>query len=206
MAGRMIAVLCVVALVGATNPAVAGDCGGCSKIAKGADGFCCAKGKAFGVEIASKKLFTALSGHEFDAEKLQCPGCKTAAQCGGRCETCNISAANGKFYRSPVAHVLAKGMPTSAGLVAACPERCKQCPIAHKNSERCKSCDVGFVADRMFQGTDLYEGALAAFATLKKAVHVAGACEQCAVALVTDGTCTKCNVKFTGGERATDKG
>ena len=58
----MFSLLAVAAVVGMSTPALAGGCKGCAKVAKSGDGFCCGKGKAFGVKLSSKKLYAALAG------------------------------------------------------------------------------------------------------------------------------------------------
>lgn len=106
------------------------------------------------------------------------------------------------MYGSGVAYALAKGQPMSAELVAACPQRCDQCKVAHMANGRCEKCDVGFVADRMFEKEADYSAALEAYKTLKKAAATAKHCEHCSAAMVTDGPRTKCKVKFENGRVA----
>ena len=70
----------------------------------------------------------------------------------------------------------------------------------------CKKCKAGFVAGRMFTEEKAYSLALAAWKTLKKAASAAMQCEQCAVALVTDGTCARCKVNFKNGNLVRSEG
>lgn len=200
MVRKLLIVLSAAAFIGASAPAMAGGCKGCAKVAKTGEGFCCGKGKSFGVDLASKKLHAVLVGHTFDVEKIHCPGCKTAAETGGSCEHCKVHAADGKFFHSAVAYALAKGKFMSAELVAACPDRCKGCTTAHSEGGWCDKCNVGFVASRMFESKAVHTVALAAYTVLKEAVAVAKKCELCAIAMVTDGTCDACNVKFKDGK------
>jgi hypothetical protein len=158
---------------------------------------------AFGVKLASQKLYKALEGRTItaaEAEKCPCPDCKKAATGKGCCDRCQFTG--GKLYGSPVSYALAKGKPMPSELVAACPDRCKLCVAAHKENGRCEKCGVGFVADRMFEKEADYKAALAAFKTLEKAATTAKHCEHCAAAMVTDGSCTKCKVKFENGRVA----
>ena len=91
MVRKVLIAVSVAAFVAAAAPAMAGGCNGCDKLARGSEGWCCGKGKAFGVELASKKLYTALAGHEADSEKVRCPGCKTALKTSGKCAHCKVA-------------------------------------------------------------------------------------------------------------------
>jgi len=201
-----VALVSVLAFAGFQAHAVAGGCEGCAKVAKTGDGFCCSKGKAFGVDVKSKKLYEALAGHKVDLEKHPCPGCRTAGKTNGSCTHCKTYAVDGQVFHSAVAYALAKGKPMPKELVEACPKRCDGCRKAHATNGRCEKCNVGFVADRMFEGEEDYNVALAAYKTLEKAAQAADQCEACAVAMVTDGGCEKCNVKFKDGKVASSKG
>lgn len=200
-------IVSMASLLALTAPALAGACKGCTKVAKTGEGFCCGKGMAFGVELGSKKLHAALVGSKVDpaqAAKCPCDDCKKAIKTNGKCDKCKFVA--GKLYPSPVSYTLAKGTPISAELVAACPDRCAQCKIAHKENGRCEQCGVGFVAGRMYDNTEDHEAALVAYKTLTKAAQIAKKCVDCAIALVSDGTCEGCNVSFKNGKLASNSG
>ena len=197
-----VALMGILAFAGFQAPAMAGGCAGCTKVAKGADGFCCGNGRTFGVETKSKKLHAALVGHKVDLEKHPCKGCRKAGETNGSCSYCKTYAVDGTVYHSKVAYALAKGTPMPKELVEACPKRCSTCKSAHAENGRCKECNVGFVANRMYDGEEAFKVALAAFKTLKKAAMTAKNCETCAVAIVTDGECTKCKVTFKNGKVA----
>lgn len=201
---KKFAVLMSVAFVYAgVAPVSAGGCKGCTKVAQAGHGSCCGKSMAFGVKLASQKLYDALEGRAITAQEAAqcpCPDCKKAATTKESCDLCKFTG--GKLYNSGVAYALAKGQPMPAELVAACPDRCDKCVAAHKANGRCEKCGVGFVADRMFEKEADYVAALAAYKTLKKAATTAKHCEHCAAAMVTDGSCTKCKVKFENGRVA----
>ncbi|MGD2109434.1 MAG: hypothetical protein PVI86_08585 [Phycisphaerae bacterium] len=186
-------------LILAAVPAAQAGCPGCDKIAKTGHGFCCGKGKVFGVSLTSKKLFKSLEGQEIDPSKIHCPGCKKAYKTNGKCEHCNVEVANGKLYHSWVSHSLAVGKQVDAKKAA----YCGGCKKAYEENGRCDHCSVGFVAGRMFKDTDMYKHAVAALTTLSKAAEAAGHCESCAIAMVTNGTCEKCNVSFKDGNKET---
>lgn len=198
MVRTMLTLVASVALFSAAVPVMAGGCSGCAKIAKGSDGFCCGKGKAFGVRMNSKKLYAALAGHKIEKDAIKCAGCKKAAKTDGRCEHCGVGAADGKFFHSKVSYALAKGKPISTEQA----KQCSSCATAHKSNGFCTGCNAGFVAGRMFKGKDNYDAALAAHGTLVKATEASKKCEACAVAMVTDGKCAHCNVTFQDGKKA----
>ena len=195
MIRNVMVMACALALACTASPAIAG-CKGCDKVAKSGAGFCCGKGKMFGVELTSKKLYTALAGKTLEKDKIQCEGCKKAAEINGRCEHCKVSIANGKAFRSQVSYSLAKGTPVSADKAASC----GGCKIAQKDSGFCTGCSLGFVAGRIFSDQKVYDAAKTAFATLVKAASAATKCVGCAIAMVTDGKCPSCNLSFENGK------
>lgn len=184
------------ATVALSVPAQAGDCKGCTKVAKKGEGFCCGKGKIFGVELTSQKLYDALAGSKVDASKTKCAGCKEAIKTNGECKRCNLRVADGKAYASQIAYALAKGKPVSTEKAAGC----KDCSIALKANGRCTGCNVGFVAGRHFKDSSAYGTALAAYKRLVAAVKTAAHCETCAVAMIQDGQCDKCKVQYKDGK------
>ena len=82
MVRTMLTLVASVAFCGAAVPAMAGGCSGCAKVAESNEGFCCGKGKAFGVKMNSKKLYTALAGHKIQEDKIKCYGCEGATKKG----------------------------------------------------------------------------------------------------------------------------
>lgn len=199
MVRSMLMLVSALAFVGAAAPAMAGDCKGCDKVARDGEGFCCGKGIAYGVKLTSKKLHTALVGSKYDGNEIKCPGCKHAIETNGKCEHCKLAVANGRFFHSPVAHTLAKGKLVSAKEASSC----KGSKEGHAENGFCEGCGVGFVAGRMFKGEEDYKAALAAHKILAKAALASAKCEDCAVAMVTDGTCESCKVKFKHGKKTT---
>lgn len=185
------------ASLGVAASVYAGDCKGCAKVVKTGEGFCCGHGKAFGVELTSKKLYKSLAGVELAADDIKCGGCKKAMKADGRCDHCNVAMAHGHAYHSPVAYALARGKVMSNTNAA----HCAGCKTALASNGSCTACKVGFVAGRMFADGSLLDAAKDAYATLVKAAEVAGKCEACAVAMVTDGECSHCKVKFKDGKK-----
>lgn len=137
--------------------------------------------------------------------------CQKGAQCqkgATACANCphgNVTIANGMAFKSPVAATLASGMPMTKTLdQMKCPD-CKAAAVAGKGW--CDTCQKGIVGNRVFKDKKAYDAALASHELLVKAAKVATKCEDCAVAMVTNGTCTKCNVSFKDGKvaKATEK-
>ena len=198
MLRKVCLVLGALAVAGLVSPAMAGDCPVCKKVADEGEGFCsdCGKGLAYGVKMASKTLYDALVGVNIKQDKMTCPGCQAAAKKNGWCDHCNVGLAGGKAYKAPVAYYLAKGKPTTAEKAA----HCGDCKVAFAKNSFCTGCNAGYVAGRVFKDRPNYDTALNAHKTLRKAAETATKCEQCAVAMVTDGTCEHCNVSFKNGE------
>lgn len=191
MLRKLLVVACIVGVAAVASPAMAG-CPGCDKVVKAGEGSCCGKSMAFGVKLASAKLYEALTGIAVDESATKCGGCKSAAKSSGSC--CGKSFANGKSYTSPVAHILAKGKPVTAEKAA----KCKGCKEAYTSNGFCKDCKGGIVAHRYYSGEDNYKAALVAHETLAKA---AGAkCQACAIAMVKNAKCEQCNVSFKDGK------
>lgn len=202
MVKKMLVVLSMAVMVGASTPVTAYGCPGCDKVASSGEGFCCGKGMAFGVQLKSKKLQAALVGHSFDGASAcsKCSGCKSAAKDNGWCDDCNVGIVGKEYFTSPVSYSLAKGKVISAEKMKGHGAKCSGCKTAHADNGRCDHCKVGFVAGRMFQNKEEHTAALAAYKTLTKAADVAGKCEACAVAMVSDGECEHCKVSFKNGK------
>lgn len=188
-----------VAMAAGSAPALAGGCKGCNKVAKDGQGWHCNKGQVFSVPLTSKPLYDALAGKGIKKVYMEtkCEGCRTAAMKNGRCEHCNLGGAYRKLYGSPFAHTIALGEPYAADKAA----KCGGCKKAHANNGFCTGCSAGFVAGRMFKEKDGYDTALEALKTIMKAVATSQKCAACAVAMVTDGTCTKCNISYKEGKK-----
>lgn len=191
----------VVALAFAA-PTIAGEKCICKAIYKDGSGWCspCKEGAVHGVAIKSGKLYQALCGVEVkDKSKMKCGGCKIAHEKNGKCDYCNVTFHDGKYYRSPIAVVLASGKAVDAKAV-----KCGGCKkAAHsKKGGFCSPCGAGHVGGMVFMGAKLFEKAVLAMNTLMDSAGVAGKCESCAVAMVTNGKCDQCKVEFKDGKKA----
>jgi hypothetical protein len=78
--------------------------------------------------------------------------------------------------------------------------KCDGCAKAAEAGQGfCEHCSGGIVAGRYFQGRDSYDQAVTALVVIEKASKAH--CEECAVALLTDGKCEHCNVQYKHGEK-----
>lgn len=168
------------------------------KIAKTADGWCsdCKLGYIAGVKIKSKQLYTAVEGEPItDKSKVKCNLCKAALEKNATCAHCKVGFVHGTKYRSMAAYHLARGEATDPAKI-----KCAGCRAHAETHGWCDGCKMGFVANRAFADKDAYEQARSAHKTLHLAAKASGKCEGCAVAMVTDGTCSACKVSFKDGK------
>ena len=190
----------VAALVIAGAPAYAG-CDSC-KLAQTEDGWCggCKVGYFDGVAIKSKKLFDAVAGEKVAPQAMKCPSCVKAAKQDGACDDCGVAFAGGKVYKSKVAQTLALGKAAQPDKLA-----CSMCQKNSKDQGWCDNCKVGLVGNRAFKDKQGYTRAAAARKVLLAAAKTAEKCPNCAVAMVSDGTCSVCKVSFKDGKKVSDK-
>jgi len=160
----------------------------------------CSGGVAFGHQVKSEKLVTALAGHEAKEDGIKCSGCKTAFKNSADCDHCKLGFRHGFSFHSPVSLALARGDIVDASTIE-CP-RCKT--IAEKGKGECTGCKVGMVASLMFKDKEDFKSAKKANTILAKAVKTATKCEGCAVAMVSDGTCDGCKISFKEGKKVTE--
>lgn len=177
----------------------ADDCTACKTMAETGSGYCekCGHGKAFGVDVSSKKLYDTLAGMEVkNVDEVKCPGCQRALKTNGKCTECNVAAANKHFYKSMAAHAMAKGEHVPADKAPTCPE----CKKAHASGGWCTACKVGFVSGRQYKTEADFEAAQKAHQIILRASRMATKCEGCGVAVALDGTCEKCNIAYLDGK------
>lgn len=158
------------------------------------DASCCGNSYFDGVSFKSAKLHKALSGKTVKASYVKCEGCKKALKNDGEC--C-ASFAGGKSYKSKVAYTLAKGKAVDTSKI-----KCEGCQkAAKKDNGWCEGCKVGLVGNKVYKNEKDYKAATKARVILAKAVKTSKKCEDCAVAMVTDGTCEGCKVSFKDGKK-----
>ena len=169
------------------------------KTAQVDNGWCadCKVGYVAGLKIQSKKLYGALAGQPVaDPATVKCPLCKVAFEKDGTCAHCKVGFVDKTRYGSPVAYRLAQGKAMDSAKI-----KCSGCRAHAAQHGWCGGCKAGLVGNRAFKDKDTYSEAVKAGETLRTAAKVAQKCEPCAVAMVTDGTCSKCKVSFKDGKR-----
>lgn len=180
-------------------PAANAGCEGCEKIKADGQGFCehCSQGMIYGVTVKSEKVYKTLAGAPIDKAamaSMKCDGCKAAMLKNGVCEHCHVGVADGHLYHSMYAHTLATGKLMPAEKIS-----CPSCKEHHADGGYCSGCGVGFVGGRAYKGEEAYEAAQEAHEIVAKAA--AAKCEQCSVAMLTDGECEKCHATYEDGEK-----
>lgn len=187
---RRIVLVSAAALVALTFSAAAfaGEC--CDK-SKSTDGYCCGTGYFAGLTIKSEKLHTALVGQKVNAYKMKCASCKKALKTDGECKSCGVSFAGKKAYKSAAAAKLAKGKAVNVSAIS-----CPGCKKAASGAGQC--CGTNYVGQKSYKNDASYREAKEALALVKLAA--ASKCEDCAVAMVTDGKCASCNLSFKNGK------
>lgn len=188
----------VVVGIGMLAPRVEAQC--TCAIAKKDNGWCkdCKVGYFESVKIQSDKLFQALRGHKVDPENVACATCRKALETRGFCDHCRAGFVDGKVYHSWVAYRLAKGEVKHLPAI-----KCPGCRKAAEKQGWCEKCAVGYVAHRKFGDKKQFEQAVTANKTL--ALAASSKCERCAIALVTDGACKECGVRYEKGLKTKTK-
>ena len=75
------------------------------------------------------------------------------------------------------------------------------CAAALESDGYCDGCGGGIVAHRWYKGKEHYEKAEKARAIVVHAAQAAEKCETCGVAMLTNGECEHCHIKFEGGKK-----
>jgi len=164
--------------------------------AKVKGGWCgdCKVGYVDGVKLKSRTLFEATEGKAVDPTALKCGECKEAVKTDGHCKECHVGYAGKRAFKSWVAHFLARGEPVDPEKVT-----CAACKKNTAGAGWCETCKAGAVGPAVFKDKKVYEEAAKAREVLLAAAEAK--CEQCAVAMVTDGTCEACKIEYEHGKK-----
>ncbi len=175
----------------------------CKAIAEAKHGFCdtCNEGRIYGERLTSRQLYEALHGHNTETAKIHCDSCIRANEKNARCTSCKVSFAHKRMYRSPMAHAIALGKPYTAAKAS----HCDTCKKAFAHNEFCDECKVGFNAKRLYHSHAEHKQAKHAHEIIREAIKIARECENCAVAMVNNAKCEKCNARFQDGRCVSKK-
>jgi len=167
------------------------------KTNKTAGGWCtdCKLGYVSGVQVKSQKLYDALQGQAVNEAELKCPSCKTAFAKNDACSACKVSYADRKSFKSPFAATLASGKAVKADDI-----KCATCKGNVDKQGWCDSCKAGIVHGRQFTDKAAYEKAVKAHEVLVESTKQLSHCEQCAIAMATNGTCNQCKETYKDGK------
>jgi hypothetical protein len=183
-------------------------CGGAESITPGTcacahalehDGWCDVHGIGYvgSVEVRSQLLFEALDahGHDVDPSTFDCPSCRKAVETSGFCPTHRVGFVGGQAYFSRLTYDLARGKRLTPSEVT--------CPVCRKHMLGrgwCPSCGVGMVGSVALRDRQAFDGVDHALKLVEAANRVASRCENCAVAMVFDGTCPICGIRYQDGK------
>ena len=196
----LVASLVVIGAGEATHPPkVDPDQCTCPK-AKIHNGWCahCKVGHVASVKVPSALLFEAIDahGHDFDVASLRCSTCRAASKSSGYCNACRFGFVNGQAYLSRLTYLLAKGKAT--GLAT------HHCTTCRKHSGRfgwCQKCQRGMVGHFAYADRTVFEQTVREVRRLQSAIAKLKDCELCAIAMITDARCPKCNIHYKEGKQ-----
>jgi hypothetical protein len=127
---------------------------------------------------------------------MECATCRAAVEVDGFCERCSIGFVAKQAFLSRLSYYLAKGERRTPGSVT-----CEGCRALIGGRGWCEKCGIGWVGMVAMKDKADFERASAAYDTVVAAVRTAERCELCAVALVFDGRCPDCKIRYKGGRR-----
>lgn len=156
----------------------------------------CDVGYVAGIKITLRMLFEAVDahGHDLVLASIKCPSCQAAIKMNGYCEECKIGWFNKQAYFSRLTYHLARGEVRNVSTI--------ECDTCRRNSEHygwCDSCRLGMVGNVAIRDRKEFAITSREYDRLKNAVELAGRCEQCALALLTDTPCFKCKISYRNG-------
>ena len=162
----------------------------------------CDLGYVAGIKISSKLLFEEIDahGHDIRPESIECKTCQVALKFSGFCKKCRMGFVQGQAYLSPLTYQLAKGTKKSLGEMSC--TKCKKNAAAYG---WCGTCNTGMVGHVAITNKTDYAKAVAAYDILKSAVRALARCEMCAISIIYDGRCDRCNLSYRNGSKVANK-
>jgi hypothetical protein len=173
---------------------------GCAcEAAKALNTWCdaCKVGYVAGIRIESALLYEELDahGHDIDPDRIECPSCRKALAADGFCHRCNIGFVNEQAYLSKLAYNLALGERVDPDSLT--------CETCRRNAGRygwCDRCHVGMVGNVRIRDRGQYARAVVAYETVLAAIERLPKCWICAAAMINDGYCVKCRIRYRDGK------
>jgi hypothetical protein len=163
------------------------------------NGWCAIHGFGYvgGLRIDSAWLYRALDahGHELDLTTFTCPACKKAIETDGFCEEHRIGFVRRQAYFSRLTYELGRAEPREPATIA--------CPACRKNAEAsgwCSKDRVGMVGPFAIRSRADYDQAVRALEIVRLAAEASKRCDHCAGAIITDGTCPFCKIRYEDGK------
>jgi len=148
------------------------------------------------VEVRSRLLYEALDahGHTVVLSTYQCPLCQDAIATEGYCEKHRVGFVRGQAYYSRLTYELAKAEIADTGKIT-----CRTC---RKNAETrgwCPKCRLGRAGPFVVRDESAYHRMEKAIEILMLANEAIARCENCSVAIITDGVCPVCRTRYKDG-------
>ncbi len=150
-----------------------------------------------GLRIDSAWLYRALDahGHDLDLTTFTCPSCKRAIETDGFCEEHRIGFVHKQAYFSRLTYEMGKAEPVDVASLS--------CAVCRKNTEThgwCARDKVGMIGPFAIRSRPDYDQAEKALEIVRLAAVESKRCDQCAGAIITDGTCPFCRIKYKDGK------
>lgn len=149
------------------------------------------------IKVKSADLFEWLDahGHQIDPKSIKCASCQRALKSDSFCVKCGIGYKNGLAWVSRLTHSLAMGERTGKREIA-----CKICREYLQRMGWCAKCNIGFVGNVRFEKRDRYDTAAKEFGRFLVANELSTKCETCALAMMSDGACRACKIRYRDGK------
>jgi len=168
--------------------------------AKQVNGWCerHAVGYVASLPIHSRLLHETIDahGHQLDNSTFVCPVCRKAIENDGYCGEHNLGFVKGLAFFSRLTYELARGERLEPMTL-----KCATCRKNAATSGWCPTDGVGMVGSVAIRDRMAWQVAARKMETLLAADQEAKRCEQCAVAMVTDGQCPFCRIDYKDGVR-----
>jgi hypothetical protein len=167
--------------------------------ARGTNGWCPVHelGYVAGVKVTSRWLYEAIDahGHQVDLTTYNCPSCQKAIATDGFCDAHRVGFVKKQAYYSLLTYELGKAELRPEGSIA-CPT-CRKNAVAHG---WCAKSGVGMIGPFAIKDRHEYDRAAAALDVFLIANREAARCNYCAGAIITDGECPICRIRYKDGK------